>query len=111
MAARRGGGAPSHGRAPDRPEQPGGGPRGSLDAGRDGGVAAVYNALAAHSIAMQRRLLPIYEYRTALLYALEMYGVVVVVGETGCGKSTREWPCGPGRAEGDSALSERRLAG
>ena len=32
--------------------------------------------------------LPISAQRTQILYALEKYGVVIVVGETGCGKST-----------------------
>jgi HrpA-like RNA helicase len=86
----RGGGAAGRGRGGGTAAP---GPRGALDrdVGREGGASAVYNALAAHSISMQRRLLPIYECRTALLYAVETHGVVVVVGETGCGKSTREW--------------------
>ena len=33
--------------------------------------------------------LPITAHRTQILYALEKYGVLVLVGETGCGKSTQ----------------------
>lgn len=34
----------------------------------------------------QRMLLPIYKHKRQILYAMEQYGVVVIVGETGCGK-------------------------
>jgi HrpA-like RNA helicase len=37
----------------------------------------------------ERRALPIYEHRLAILHALECHGVVIIVGETGSGKSTR----------------------
>jgi ATP-dependent RNA helicase DDX35 len=41
------------------------------------------------SLAMQRRLLPIYQHRQQILYAIEHHGIVIVVGETGSGKSTQ----------------------
>lgn len=40
-------------------------------------------------IAHQRLLLPIYNYRNNILYALEKYNTLILVGETGCGKSTQ----------------------
>ena len=40
---------------------------------------------------LQRQILPITAHRTQILYALEQYGVLILVGETGCGKSTREY--------------------
>lgn len=41
------------------------------------------------SIARQRMLLPIYKHKRQITYALERYGCVVIVGETGSGKSTQ----------------------
>jgi HrpA-like helicases len=40
-------------------------------------------------LSMQRQCLPIAKHRTQLLYAMEYYSVVVLVGETGSGKSTQ----------------------
>eukprot|EP01040_Poterioochromonas_malhamensis_P015813 gene15813-17777_t len=37
----------------------------------------------------QRELLPIYRYRSAILYLLEKYQTLILLGETGCGKSTQ----------------------
>jgi len=37
----------------------------------------------------QRQILPIYSYRTQILYTLEKYRTLVLIGETGCGKSTQ----------------------
>ncbi|OLL26800.1 putative ATP-dependent RNA helicase DHX35 [Neolecta irregularis DAH-3] len=48
-----------------------------------------YNKLAALSIQRQRQLLPIYRHRNALLFMVQKYAVTVVVGHTGCGKTTR----------------------
>eukprot|EP00804_Cyclotella_cryptica_P012840 CCRYP_010600-RA/>CCRYP_010600-RA protein AED:0.28 eAED:0.28 QI:32/1/1/1/1/1/2/1810/800 len=36
-----------------------------------------------------RQILPITAHRTQILYSLETYGVLILVGETGCGKSTQ----------------------
>lgn len=41
------------------------------------------------SLHQQRQLLPIYRYRSQILYALEKYRTLVLVGETGSGKSTQ----------------------
>lgn len=50
---------------------------------------AVYNPHASLSVQKQRELLPVFKYRTHILYLLERYQTVVVIGETGCGKSTQ----------------------
>jgi ATP-dependent RNA helicase DDX35 len=39
-------------------------------------------------MSQSQQSLPIAAHRTQILYALEKYGVVIIVGETGCGKST-----------------------
>lgn len=39
--------------------------------------------------AHHRRALPVFAHRLELLYAVERFGVVVVVGEPGCGTSTQ----------------------
>ncbi|KAI5449470.1 hypothetical protein NCC49_004691 [Naganishia albida] len=44
---------------------------------------------APPSLTSQRTRLPIYKHRDKLLYCVEKYGVVIVVGQTGCGKSTQ----------------------
>jgi ATP-dependent RNA helicase DDX35 len=41
------------------------------------------------SIQAQRERLPIFNHRQKLLYAVEQFGVIIVVGQTGCGKTTR----------------------
>ncbi|KAJ4482549.1 P-loop containing nucleoside triphosphate hydrolase protein [Lentinula aciculospora] len=68
------------------------GPGSSLD--RDSQIeenvvqsAPAYSSL---SIQSQRERLPIYKHRDKLLYCMEEYGVLIVVGQTGCGKTTRE---------------------
>jgi ATP-dependent RNA helicase DDX35 len=43
----------------------------------------------AHSLQVQRLGLPIYTYKNHLLYAIENYQTVVVISETGTGKSTQ----------------------
>ena len=38
---------------------------------------------------IQRKSLPIYRHRNSLLFALQKYRATVLVGETGCGKTTQ----------------------
>ncbi|KAF5296376.1 hypothetical protein FQA39_LY12495 [Lamprigera yunnana] len=60
----------------------------------------VYNRHLSQSIQTQRQRLPIFNNRNHILYLLEKYQTLVLVGETGCGKSTQipqymieaEWP-------------------
>ncbi len=61
--------------------------RPDTDANRD--TAFVFNSAPSLSIGAQRRRLPIAKNRLHLLYLMERHQVVVVVGETGSGKSTQ----------------------
>lgn len=49
----------------------------------------VFNANHSLAIEAQRERLPIRSYRDTILYCLEQYQTLVLVGETGCGKSTQ----------------------
>jgi hypothetical protein len=65
----------------------------SLDreAEAEGSLLPAVNTNTAHlSLDAQRQRLPIYKHRQKLLWCVEKYRVVIVVGQTGCGKSTRE---------------------
>ncbi|XP_038077283.1 probable ATP-dependent RNA helicase DHX35 [Patiria miniata] len=53
------------------------------------GECAIYNPYVAISIEQQRQRLPVFKHRNHILYLLEKYKAVVIVGETGCGKSTQ----------------------
>ena len=55
----------------------------------DEGVGGVPLHVQTAPLAQQRLLLPIHKHRRQILYAVEEYPVVVVVGETGSGKSTQ----------------------
>ena len=41
------------------------------------------------SIEQQRQRLPVFQCRTHILYLIERYQTVIIIGETGCGKSTQ----------------------
>uniref|UniRef100_A0A1S4H557 Uncharacterized protein n=2 Tax=gambiae species complex TaxID=44542 RepID=A0A1S4H557_ANOGA len=49
----------------------------------------VFNAHQSLNLAAQRERLPIRQYRDQILYCLEHYQTLVLVGETGSGKSTQ----------------------
>lgn len=49
----------------------------------------VYNKYHSLSLEAQRQRLPIFSYRNHILYLLENYQTLVLIGETGCGKSTQ----------------------
>lgn len=59
--------------------------------------------LAHLSLDAQRQRLPIYKHRQKLLWCVENYQVVIVVGQTGSGKSTR-------KLKGSARLSVRNTA-
>ena len=71
--------------------RPGASAPAAADLEREDGEFAVLNAASNKRlpIARQRQLLPIYAQRTALLHAVETHRTVVVVGETGSGKTTQ----------------------
>lgn len=52
-------------------------------------ITAIYNPYERYSLDQQRQHLPIFKLRTQLLYCVERYKVLVIIGETGCGKTTR----------------------
>ena len=58
-----------------------------IDANRQ--TAYVYNSSGSLGLAAQRQKLPIARYKDHILYLLEKHQVIVIVGETGCGKSTQ----------------------
>ena len=43
------------------------------------------------AITQQRERLPVYKLRKELLYVVEKYQTTIVVGQTGCGKTTRKF--------------------
>jgi ATP-dependent RNA helicase DDX35 len=51
--------------------------------------SVIFNANKNLSIEQQRQRLPVFRYRNHILYLLEKYQTVVIVGETGSGKSTQ----------------------
>ncbi|KJE89436.1 DEAH box polypeptide 35 [Capsaspora owczarzaki ATCC 30864] len=59
------------------------------DAVAGGSIAAVYNPNSRLAIAEQRSRLPIAAVRSNILHMLEQYQVLIVVGETGSGKTTQ----------------------
>lgn len=60
-----------------------------LNEERSSEKSVVYNEYADLSLANQRRRLPIFNYRNHILYLLEKHNVLIIVGETGSGKSTQ----------------------
>lgn len=49
----------------------------------------VYNAYHSLALNMQRQRLPTFKYKSHIIYLLEKYQTLVLIGETGCGKSTQ----------------------
>lgn len=52
-------------------------------------TAFVFNPNHSLAIEAQRDRLPIRNFRDQILYCVEQYQTLVLVGETGCGKSTQ----------------------
>ena len=52
-------------------------------------ASIVFNANENVSIAKQRRMLPIFALRSQLLYCIEHFQCTIIVGATGCGKTTQ----------------------
>ena len=50
---------------------------------------AIFNPYASLSIQQQRQKLPVFSVRTHILYSVENYTTLVVIGHTGSGKSTQ----------------------
>lgn len=68
--------------------KPGTSAPGGVERGDDS--AHVVDGKLAHlPLNAQRKALPIYRHRNSVLFALEKHRTVVIVGETGCGKTTQ----------------------
>ncbi|TFK72582.1 P-loop containing nucleoside triphosphate hydrolase protein [Pluteus cervinus] len=68
------------------------GPGSSLDRATESEgniVSASPAGISQLSVQSQRERLPIAKHRQKLLYSVEKYGVIIVVGQTGCGKTTQ----------------------
>jgi len=52
-------------------------------------ATVVYNANSSLSVQQQRQRLPIFSLRNHLLFLVENYRTTIIIGETGCGKSTQ----------------------
>ncbi|KZP24870.1 pre-mRNA splicing factor [Athelia psychrophila] len=66
------------------------GPGSTLDRATEAEGNVVQSAPSySSSIQSQRERLPIFKHREKLLYCLEKFGVIIVVGQTGCGKTTQ----------------------
>ncbi|GFS16134.1 DEAH (Asp-Glu-Ala-His) box polypeptide 35 [Elysia marginata] len=61
----------------------------TLDQSGVGNTCVSYNPNRNLSIEQQRQKLPVFQYRNHILYLAEKYQTVVIIGETGCGKSTQ----------------------
>lgn len=53
------------------------------------GTRFVYNPNLSLALEQQRKRLPIFRNHDHILYLLEEYQTLVLVGDTGCGKSTQ----------------------
>ena len=55
----------------------------------DTATTFIFNPYKNQAIDIQRKRLPIYQYREHVLYLLEKHQVLILIGETGSGKSTQ----------------------
>eukprot|EP00227_Mantoniella_beaufortii_P019802 CAMPEP_0197600638 /NCGR_PEP_ID=MMETSP1326-20131121/33662_1 /TAXON_ID=1155430 /ORGANISM="Genus nov. species nov., Strain RCC2288" /LENGTH=87 /DNA_ID=CAMNT_0043167757 /DNA_START=176 /DNA_END=435 /DNA_ORIENTATION=- len=58
-------------------------------AGEGGGRMAIFNRNETLALVTQRERLPIFKCRAAILYLVETRATTVLVGQTGCGKTTQ----------------------
>lgn len=61
----------------------------SIEETSDENVSLFYNQNVWLSLDEQRKRLPVYRFREQIEYLLDKYQTLVVIGETGCGKSTQ----------------------
>ncbi|KAH7340706.1 P-loop containing nucleoside triphosphate hydrolase protein [Rhizoctonia solani] len=66
-------------------------PGSTLDRATQAEDNIIHSAPASSNLGIQaqRERLPIFKHREKILYAVEKYGVVIIVGQTGCGKTTQ----------------------
>ena len=60
-----------------------------IERGNDGQDIIINNPNKNLPITQQRKNLPIWQHRHQILYAMENFRTLVLVGETGCGKTTQ----------------------
>uniref|UniRef100_A0A2A4K1V3 Helicase ATP-binding domain-containing protein n=1 Tax=Heliothis virescens TaxID=7102 RepID=A0A2A4K1V3_HELVI len=61
----------------------------ALSVDNDSRTSFIYNRYHHLPLDTQRQRLPVFQYRNHILYLLERYQTLVLIGETGCGKSTQ----------------------
>ncbi|KAK6623140.1 hypothetical protein RUM43_008992 [Polyplax serrata] len=61
----------------------------AVDIDPNSSTTFIYNPNVTLPFEQQKQRLPIYKVRNHILYLLEKYQILVLVGETGCGKSTQ----------------------
>ncbi|XP_050680357.1 probable ATP-dependent RNA helicase DHX35 isoform X2 [Leptidea sinapis] len=61
----------------------------ALSIDNDSKTSVVYNRYHHLPLQTQRQKLPVFQYRNHILYLLENYQTLILIGETGCGKSTQ----------------------
>ncbi|XP_039761529.1 probable ATP-dependent RNA helicase DHX35 [Pararge aegeria] len=61
----------------------------ALTIDKDAQTNFVYNRYHHLPLQAQRQKLPVFQYRNHILYLLEKYQTLILIGETGCGKSTQ----------------------
>ncbi|XP_038217051.1 probable ATP-dependent RNA helicase DHX35 [Zerene cesonia] len=61
----------------------------ALSIDNDSKTNVVYNRYHHLPLEAQRQKLPVFQYRNHILYLMERYQTLVLIGETGCGKSTQ----------------------
>ncbi|CAK1549323.1 unnamed protein product [Leptosia nina] len=61
----------------------------ALTIDNDSKTNVVYNRYHHLPLDAQRQKLPVFQYRNHILYLLEKYQTLILIGETGCGKSTQ----------------------
>ncbi|XP_045533656.1 probable ATP-dependent RNA helicase DHX35 isoform X1 [Pieris brassicae] len=61
----------------------------ALTTDTDSKTNVVYNRYHHLPLETQRQKLPVFQYRNHILYLLEKYQTLILIGETGCGKSTQ----------------------
>ncbi|KAK3259676.1 ATPdependent RNA helicase, partial [Cymbomonas tetramitiformis] len=60
-----------------------------VDRGEDAGTTMAQNCFASQNINSQRERLPVAKVRDEFLYLVETHATTIIVGQTGCGKTTQ----------------------
>ena len=59
------------------------------DFNSDFSTSFIYNPYKNQAIDIQRKRLPIFQYREHVMFLLERHQIIILIGETGSGKSTQ----------------------